>query len=248
MIELKTAYTFSGIPYITNKALDNYAQEIVADFRPESLEVPGPLDAEVWVTKYLGLAIQYLNILDVYGVHAMIAFNDGVIQAVNENTGQEESIPVPAGTIIIDPSITLHYKQNRLRFTLAHEGAHWLLHKKAFSVDNPFGQANIYENQLLAAKVERTDCKHRHKIGSDTDCIERQADFLASAILMPRSALRIIFKNFLAAFGEKPRKLVRGINSSDDYLVSYLTTYTANTFHVSIRAARIRLDKLETIW
>jgi len=37
------------------------------------------------------------------------------------------------------------------------EGSHWLIHRKAFAMDNPFGPAGIYANQLLAAKEGRGD-------------------------------------------------------------------------------------------
>jgi hypothetical protein len=43
----------------------------------------------------------------------------------------------------------------RLRFTLMHEAAHWLIHRPVFAADNPFGAPGVYENQYLAVQCLR---------------------------------------------------------------------------------------------
>ena len=76
--------------------------------------------------------------------------------SVTKETGQIIDLPVTAGTVIIDSSLELKRNEHRRRFTMVHEGGgHWLLHKKAFSENNPCGPAGIYENQFLAAKEGR---------------------------------------------------------------------------------------------
>ena len=127
---------------------------------------------------------------------------------------------------------------------MVHEGAHWLLHRKAFDEDNPFGPAGIYENQFLAAKAGRVDYSHSQRERTDVERMERQADFLASAILMPRPAMRAAFRDFIKYFEEKPRRLVRGTSPLDDCYAVQLPEYIAKTFNVSKRAALIRLEKL----
>ncbi len=32
MLELKTPYSFTGVPYLTNESLEEYAESIIADF------------------------------------------------------------------------------------------------------------------------------------------------------------------------------------------------------------------------
>ena len=106
MIELQTSYTFSRIPYITNDALDDYAEVLVADFAPELLNTPGILDAEGFIEYYLGLTIRYMKLHYDHKVLGMTAFNTGVLKIANEKTGLPEPVPVTKGTIILDTSLT----------------------------------------------------------------------------------------------------------------------------------------------
>jgi Zn-dependent peptidase ImmA (M78 family) len=105
----------------------------------------------------------------------------------------------------------------------------------------------VYENQYLAAKEGRIDYSRSQKERTDIERIERQADFLASAILIPRPALRAAYRDYFGYYGEKPHRVVRGVNAMDDCHALQLPEYTAQTFNVSKRAALIRLEKLTAI-
>ena len=247
MVELKTSYTLSRIPYITYGALDDYAEAIIADFAPELLHTPGILNAEGFIEYYLGLSTRYLRICYSRKVLGMTAFNGGMLDIIDEETGMEDSVPVEKGTIILDTSLTGKRNLPRLRFTLIHEGVHWLIHRPAFAEDNPCGLIGAYENQFLAAKEGRVDYSRSQKEKTDIERVERQADFLSSAILMPRPALRTAFRDFFNFYGEKPRRIIRGNDIMDDCFAAQLPQYVAKLFGVSNRAALIRLEKLTAI-
>jgi len=247
MIELNTSYTFSQVPYITYDALDDYAERVVEDFAPELLHVPGHFNAEAFLEYYLGMTVRYSRISYDRKVMAMTAFNDGFIQVANEATGFPEPMPVTAGTVIIDTSLTEKRNLPRLRFTTLHEGSHWLLHRRAFAKDNPCGSPGVYENQYLAAKEGRIDYSRKQTERTDSERIERQADFFASAVLMPRPALRQAYRDFFGFYGEKPRRIIRNESPLDDCYAAQLPEYVAAQFGVSKRAALIRLEKLTAI-
>jgi hypothetical protein len=247
MLELNTSYTFSQVPYITYGALDDYAETLVRDAMPGRLNVPGPIDVEGFVEYYLGLSVEFRRICYDRKILGMTAFNDGYVQVVNEQNGLPEFLPVDAGTVILDTSLSAKRSLPRLRFTAMHEGAHWLLHRKAFSEDNPFGSPGVYANQYLAAKEGRIDYSRSQKERNDSERLERQADFLASAILMPRPALRVAYRCFFRFYDEKPRRIVRGASPMDDCFAKQLPEYVAGIFNVSKRAALIRLEKLTAI-
>jgi len=248
LIELTTGYSFSGVPYITYDALDAYAEIVVADFAPEFLHIPGHINAEEFIEYYLGLNTEYHRIQYSRQVLGMTAFNNGYLQVANEVTGQPEPIPVTKGTVIIDTSLTVKRNLPRLRFTTMHEGSHWLIHRQAFDENNPFGFVGVYENQYLAAKEGRIDYSRSQKERTDIERIERQADFLSSAILMPRPALRTAYREFFRYHGEKPRRIFRGGGSQvDEMFAVELPKYVAKLFGVSERAALIRLEKLSAI-
>ena len=247
MIELQTPYTLSQIPYLTYESLDEYAEALIRDFAAHALQKPGILDVDNFIEYYLRLAVDYRRICYDRRIMGITAFNDGTVEVLNDDTGLTEKLPVKTGTVIIDPSLLIKRNVPRLRFTMMHEGSHWMLHKKAFAEDNPFGPAGIYENQFIAAKEGRIDYSRSTKERTDIERMERQADFLASAIIMNRPALRIAFKDFFKYYHEKPRRIERGASMMDDCFAQQLPEYVAKTFGVSKRAALIRLEKLTAI-
>jgi len=247
MLELDTPYSLSQIPYLTYASLDVYAEELVRDFAPNALHTPGILNVDGFIEYYLNLDVEYHRLCLDRKVMGITTFNDGTVDVMCEETGQPQKIFVKNGTVIIDPSLLTKRNVPRLRFTMLHEGSHWLLHKKAFAEDNPFGPAGIYENQFIAAKEGRVDYSRSKKERTDVERMERQADFLASAIIMNRPALRIAFKDYFKYYGEKPRSIVRGTSDMDDCFARQLPEYVAKVFGVSKRAALIRLEKLTAI-
>ncbi len=247
MIELITGYTLSQVPYVTNDVLENYAENIVWDFAPQLLNNPGPIDADKFLEFYLCLNVDSRCISHKEQILGLTAFSDGTVEILNVETGMIEDFPVTAGTVIID--ISLDSKRNiaRRRFTIIHEGCHWILHRKFFTEYNPFGPASIYEKRYLAAKTGRLDHNSSQEDNTEVDMMERQADFLTSAILMPRPALRKAFRNYFSLIGDKPHQIVRGANCVEDSYAKQMTEYIAKVFNVSKRAALIRLEKLRAI-
>lgn len=85
-------------------------------------------------------------------------------------------IAVRKGTILIDERLCETRSIGRLRFTCAHELAHWVLHKNLYS-----GTGNIaaYNGQCSTDESDGV--------------IERQADALATALLMPLPQIKKCF-------------------------------------------------------
>jgi Zn-dependent peptidase ImmA (M78 family) len=247
MLELNTSYSMSQIPYITYDALEQYAEAVVGDAMPECLKTPRPVDAESFAEYYLGLTVEFRRICGDRRILGLTAFNDGIVQVADDETGTADPMAVKAGTVILDPSLSQKRNIPRLRFTIMHEASHWLMHRKAFSADNTFGTPGVYENQYVAAKEGRIDYSRSQKERNDSERIERQADFLAAALLMPRPAMRVAFRDYFRYFDEKPRRIVRGVSIPDDCYAKQLPEYVAGIFNVSKRAALIRLEKLNAI-
>lgn len=109
---------------------------------------------------------------------------------------------------LCDPS-----KLGRLRFTCAHELAHWVLHKKLYS-----GTGDV------AAYNGNVSSDESHGI------IERQADTLASALLMPLPQIKKCFYRLK-------------IGRTDEQLIAEM----ANIFEVSKQAMQIRLKSRNLI-
>ena len=247
MLELVTSYSLSQVPYITYDALEEYAESLIRDFCPQNLCTPGVVDVERMLEYYLGLDVDFQRIVYEQRILGLTAFSDGVLDVLSADTNQPETIFVKRGTVIIDTSLTTKSNLQRRRFTMTHEGSHWLLHRKALAPDNPYGNISAFENQYIAAKTGRIDYSRSMKERTDIDIMERQADFLAASILMPRPALRKSFRTFFEENGEKPRRIVRNKTPMDDCFAKQLTEYIADVYAVSKRAALIRLEKLGAI-
>jgi Zn-dependent peptidase ImmA (M78 family) len=239
MLELKTCYSMSQVPYITYDALEQYA--------PELLKSPCPVDVDAFLEFYLRLTVDSRRLCYNKKVLGMTAFNDGTVEVMDDETGLIIQLPVAAGTVIIDVSLDGKRNERRRRFTLTHGGCHWLIHRLAFAEDNPFGPAGIYANQFLAAKEGRVDYSRSQKERNDIERMERQADFLASAVLMLKATLREAFRDYFRFYGENPRRIIRGTSVLDDCYAKQVPKYIAKIYNVSERAALIRLEKLTAI-
>jgi Zn-dependent peptidase ImmA (M78 family) len=250
MLLLDTTYSFSRVPYLTDEALDNYAETVVRDAMPDALISPTILDVGRFVEFYLGLRVEYKRISPSGAkkqILSVIAFDSGIVQVYDDAGMLAQPLYVESGTVVIDPSLMQKRNLPRCRFTFMHESAHWLVHREAFSQDNPFGTPGKFENQYLAAKEGRIDYVRSQKERNDNERIERQADFLASAMLMPKTTLRMAFVEFFRYFKAKPRAIIRGRSELDDGFAVMLPQYIAKSFGVSHRAALIRLEKLNAI-
>jgi len=248
MVELITTYTLFQVPYIHDDALEEFAEEILLDFSPEILTSPQPFDYMGFAQRYLGLKVEYRRLAYDRKMLGVTAFNAGYIQVINARTGLREAMEVGAGTVVIDPLLRQKRNWPRFRFTLTHEGCHWIAHRKAFSPDNPAGSVGIYENRYIAAKEGRADYSRSRKDKTSIDRIERQADFLTSAIVMPKITLRMAYCDFFKENGVKPwSRIIRGRSEGDDIYAKMLPVYIGKRFEVSKHAALIRLEKLNAI-
>jgi Zn-dependent peptidase ImmA (M78 family) len=252
MLKLQTSYSFSNVPYITYEALDQYAEAVLRHAMPKLaapglLSEPTVLDVMRFIEFYCEMDIEYKRINCDRKIMAMTAFNSGIIQVFDDAGIEPLPLPVRGGTVIIDPILMQKRNIARRRFTFMHEGSHWLIHRPAFSEDNPYGTPGVFENQYLAAKEGRIDYSRSQKERTDSERIERQADFLASALLMPKTTLRMAFKDFFKVYGERAQAIVRGRSAWDDCFAIQLPEYVAVKFGVSKRAALIRLEKLGAI-
>ncbi|MCG4566130.1 ImmA/IrrE family metallo-endopeptidase, partial [Anaerosalibacter bizertensis] len=160
---------------------------------------------------------------------------------------------IDAYTIFIDKSLLDDKQMRRERFTLGHEIGHWLLHKSKYSF-NPNQLSFFYESseqlkpiiKCRTSNIESTRSFKRELI-SDEDWLEWQADYLASAFLMPKSTFikvtneKLIDKNITQGYYEY------GYDKGLDLWIDSLVSELADIFDVSLTAAKIRLKNLRLI-
>jgi Zn-dependent peptidase ImmA (M78 family) len=233
------------VPYIHEDQIERDAAALLAEYaqaRGVTIEPPVPIDNIV--EKHLKLGIEFDDTHRLFGVPrsgldpdilgAMVFDERRVV--IDESLDPEEN-----------PS-----REGRYRFTLAHEGGHWRLHRHLFARDP--AQVCLFSDPTPSAVICRSS--------QANEPVEWQADFYASCLLMPR-------KLIIAAWNEmfpdrRPRTMDRSrraeiamlANAKEREFESKVEEWHneqtmedfarpfAQRFLVSPQAMRIRLEKL----
>lgn len=155
------------------QALEAIANRTLRDFDPSLLlGEPCAVPIEDIIEKHFGLFIEYQYIRNNGRVLGQSVFTDGVIPIYDYDTKRYEEIFIDGGTIIADASLLNTNSNGRLRFTLAHELAHFIIHQEQYlEAGKPAA--------LIRAKNE--------------DVIEREADILGTCLLMPIGRVKKAF-------------------------------------------------------
>ncbi len=199
-----------------------------------------PIPIEDIVEKHLKLQVEFDDLLRLFNApRKPLQFEPDILGAIYFGGKR----------VVIDESLDpVEYptREGRYRYTLAHEGAHWRLHRGLVGKESP--EEVILDGSAAPSVVCRSsEAKAR---------IEIQADRHASCVLMPRS---LVFGAWEEAFPDcKPRVLQPGslidhpfaeiahdeFGESEDQALEFFVRPFAERFLVSPIAMRIRLEKL----
>ena len=144
-----------------------------------------------------------------------------------------------ADTILLDKSLhsEMGYEVNKCRFTLMHECAHQLLHGEYYRGIGLSRGAVAYSIQKKQA-ADRLSVVPR-PTWTNVDWIEWQANYLASALLMPKHRIKVV----LGEFDFYDRYRIEVENKRYEPLAFDSFAYNiASVFRVSPITARIRLE------
>lgn len=161
--------------YFRPQALETIARKTLSEYDEFYLNSgPAPVPIETIIEKVFGLRIEYQYLTNDGRELGRMIYDDGITTYYNKDKDDYDLMRVSAGTMMIDASLL--EKGNcygRLRFTLAHELAHYILHKRIFCGTG------------VAAALYNND--------TDEDATEWQANYLAQAILMPNGQVKRCF-------------------------------------------------------
>ena len=151
------------------EAIETIGRKILLEYDRTLLEgPPQAIPIETIIETKFNLTLEYHTLRKNGSVLGETIFDDGAAILYDRTERQYRLIAVKAGTILIDERLCIDRLLGRMRFTCAHELGHWVLHQKLYSGT---GDVAAYDG----------------KTSSDESCgfIERQADALATALLMP---------------------------------------------------------------
>lgn len=225
----------NGIPIVSNDELDIIGERFIADFSPTALFSPMEIDIDRFVTNYLKLKqdFYYLSHCGVYLGTTVFQTTD-YLPVYNPEKKCPEFTHVEAGTVIIDSSLADDSQEHRYRFTMGHESGHSILHPSYYL--NSIGvsdeeRLHSYVRCRADFNVSTKDLGHYHL--SDKQRLEQQANRLASAILMPKCAVKIALSH-IPYCGQRNWSL-------------YAANRLSEIFNVSSETAFYRLKELNFI-
>jgi len=128
------------------------------------------------IAEHLGLFIEYQCIRKTGSILGEMIYERTYVPVYFRDIASYSLITVEGNTIILDESLLCCHNDGRLRFTCAHEIAHWLLHR------------DIYANTGQAAASGNPK-----KSSEENPAEERQANILASMLLLPKAQVKKMF-------------------------------------------------------
>ena len=164
--------------YYREQALEGIAREVITAYDPNLYYgVPRMIPIED-IIEAQGITLEYQYLRKTGCVLGETIFDDGGAIIYDYDLPGYTVIKVKGGTILIDSSLCGEdVSTGRLRFTCAHELAHWLLHKKIYS--------GTGESAAMVTEQNITE--------SQNNTLETQANLLGSILLMPLPQVKRCF-------------------------------------------------------
>ena len=242
-MELNYTQGSDGMYILTRADMEKIAHDVLKEFSPQNLETPMVFDVDSFLSDYLGLLVKERYI----GVIGCEALGLTVMSDVVEIPSLDERLrPVVVtetyGNVLISPS--LHGRKNlgRKRYTKAHEGAHWILHRPYFQRKEQLNGAKIGQGFVACRSIERYTSQNKRS----KDWLEWQADTLAAALLMPRDIFFEYARRLIRHAGAT-RGYLEGDNVRDKGIFYEVAPSLCQRFSISLRAAQIRMIHLGLI-
>lgn len=203
----------SGVYCLSYAEIDAAAEALIRSIDPRLLEKPQQIPILDWLENgVFGNEFEYRNIV-LPKARGLTSFNGKWIIVRDSETEKLEFIYIRPGTIVINETLDEQGK----RYTGGHETVHFLEH----------GYYYVQRKESIAADNDIATMP-----GNADFWLEKQANYGAAAILMPRRTLEMVAREFV------PKDQMLSSRCPD---YSALVKKVATTFNVSLQAAGIRL-------
>ena len=206
------------LPFLSKADIEQVVEKHLKKFNPNALTNPTPIDVEGMAERYFNLSIDYKRLTTDGSVLGMAVFNDSDRFVYFEEDMSISVKRIKAGTIVLDDYATK--TETRLLFTLAHEIGHTLFHEDYI--------LSLYNDKNYACRSQDSDKLKSEIIWTEERTMEWQAEYFASALLMPRKAVIALKEDFSK-------------ESCNPYL---FVLSVEKTFKVSLKAALNRAQEI----
>jgi Zn-dependent protease with chaperone function len=158
------------------KMLEAMAREELRRFDSSLIHgKPRPVPIEDMAERQYGLIVEFHYLRRNNAILGCTIFQETQLPVWNDEDQCYDVLSVKRGTVVISAALLKRGLEGRLRFTVAHELGHWLAHRELF------------------AKAG-TAAAHTALTSMEADpVLEREADLLATSLLMPASQVKRAF-------------------------------------------------------
>lgn len=236
----------NGMYILSKNDIDEIATETLKEYSPVNLLRPTPLKTKDFLENYLGLLVKTKYICDFNsGILGLTVMGDEVLVPSYDIMYNRVVLEETYGTVLISPRLSGQNNLARKRYTEMHEASHFILHKPYFAKLEQSCAAMRTEYPCAFVACRKIEL-HNEEAKTDKDWLEKQADYLAAALLMPRQ----IFYSYVLSVFRKNGMLGNCLfvnKNTKDAKVYNVINGVAEAFCVSHQAAKIRMLELGLI-
>lgn len=226
---MERKYSDTFVPIIYSHDYDDYATDFLRRYGCAEAIIT-PMAVPIWdiAQKKIGLDIYHARLSqngdDISG---LIALEEGIVDIYDDMIKAYIGVKAKKGTVFLE---TLCMSEGRQNNSLAHECAHWWLHRLYFVHKSGGGDVVAFRCPSNMDDIPEDEI-------TDKERMELQARGIAGRILMPKRATKIRITELLAAQG-----LTTETATEEQFKA--LAIALADTFRVSREAALVRLSQL----
>lgn len=219
----------TGVPILSKLQLERIAERYNKEYAATLNSDDDRLDPRRFAKETLQLNLDYQWLSNNGCYLGMAVFRDATrIPVYYPEINAAKWISASKNTILIDRSLQPEHMRNGEKFTIVHECSHQILH-----------WAYYRKQESVPCRKETVQPAFTPKEWTDEDRMEWQANYLASALLIPLSALnKMIEERHMADYYQHRR--MRGV--SEKSALTQAAMDVACRFGVSTLMAKIRLQ------
>lgn len=223
-LNCKRVNPYTGEKFPSKKEIASFANRLLNDYCKKFGKTIDKIDYDEFVTKYIGVDIQYQRLSTNNSILGATIQKDGAIETYNED-GTAKIVITHRGDIFIDTATC--GSEKRELFTIFHELKHYLLDlDKDFRVDKIIDNKSTIDGHFL--------------IKTQYSWAEFFANYFAACILLSRRRLK-------ALYDEKHAKYVANyhtsLNGQKIWILRKIINEISDETEVSISAVSIRLKE-----
>lgn len=234
----------SGVPILSKQDLEAIADRHTRSFTRLVGEDSPRFSVLRFANHFLKKHVQFEHLSNNACILGLSVFIDGTpIPIYRPEENSVKWCKLNADTILMDKSLhsPIGYNVQKCRFTLIHECAHHLLHVGYYQ-----GLASRRSSRAIAYSIQKEHSRASLEdtptpTWSDVDWIEWQANYMASALLMPRHRIELAI-NECDYYDTYKTKVMQKRFEPEAY--KSFTRSIARFFRVSDTTAKIRLTNV----